>query len=80
MEDNLLRKLLRQRLLATGKSQNQIASATGISQSTVGRFLNGTTDITLSNYARLDEFCDSCQTNRTMPNLPILPTSTSFGA
>lgn len=49
---------LRQRLRATGKSQQQIGAATGVAQSTISRFMRGASNITIGNYARLAWFCD----------------------
>lgn len=53
-----LHETLRQRLIATGASQAEIGKATALAQSTIGRFLNGRHDISLSNYVRLCAFCD----------------------
>lgn len=48
-----LAKQLRERLARTGLSQAEIGRGAGIAQSTVGRFVNGETDLTLANYTRL---------------------------
>lgn len=47
---------LRKRLKRSGLSQRELASGAGIAQSTVGRFLNEETDLTLANYVRLLAF------------------------
>lgn len=56
--ENTLHEALRARLIATGKTQTEIAYATGLAQSTIGRFLRGLNDISLSNYAKLCAVCD----------------------
>ncbi len=55
---------LRERLLKTGRSQSEIGAATGLAQSTVGRFLRDVTDITLSNAERLLRFCEQHEAGR----------------
>lgn len=59
-QQNTLHEALRQRLIASGKKQAEIGYATGLAQSTIGRFLRGN-DIALSNYAKLCAFCDSLE-------------------
>lgn len=53
-----LHESLRARLIATGKTQAEIGYSTGLAQSTIGRFLRGLNDISLSNYAKLCAMCD----------------------
>lgn len=61
---NTLHEALRQRLIASGKKQVEIGYATGLAQSTIGRFLRGN-DITLSNYVKLCAFCDQHESTAT---------------
>lgn len=69
MEQTQLHQELRARLLATGKSQSEIGKATGLAQSTVGRFLSGKNDISLSNYVRLCAFCDEGNTREPLSTI-----------
>lgn len=47
---NSLEQTLRDRITALGLTQMEIANATGIAQSTVGRFMRGECSITIRNY------------------------------
>ncbi len=47
---NSLEQTLRDRITALGITQMEIANATGMAQSTVGRFMRGECSITIRNY------------------------------
>lgn len=51
-----LSETLRQRIADSGFSAGYLARQTNVSQSTISRFLNGSTNITVENFEMLCEF------------------------
>lgn len=47
---------VRKRLVATGATQVEIAEATGLAQSSIGRFLRGTSDPSIANFYAIVRF------------------------
>ena len=52
---------VRRRLIATGATQTEIAKATGLAQSSVGRFLRGESDPNIATFYGIVRFVQECE-------------------
>lgn len=65
-----LEDTLRQRLIALGVTQTQIAEATGLSQSSAGRFLRGEVTVRMDTFERLRDYVQDAEAKAQAGLLP----------